>query len=188
MVQHDRQGAHAGPVLSAPPRDPRRQRRHMPGAVRKPPDLPKPGHLPGVEHNVTDGVRLPAPVFRPLGHALKGDPDLAAAQVRAPAPGAAAFPPFPAVPSRSVGAGRRRFPASAHRFGQPGRLRLRASRQFLEEPDPGLQLPDQIRQVRELVIPFGKRLPKGPVFRNQCHIAGTSPAIRTRNVHFTVIL
>ena len=106
----------------------------MPGAVRKPPNLPKPGHLPGVEHNVTDGVRLPAPAFRPLRRTLKVDPDLAAVQVRAPAPGTAAFPPFPAVHSRSVGARRRRFPA--HRLGQPGRLRLRVSRQF-----PGSLIP-----------------------------------------------
>ena len=41
---------------------------------------------------------------------------------------------LPAVLSRSAGAGRRRFPA--HRFGQPGRLRLRASRQL-----PGSLIP-----------------------------------------------
>ena len=58
-----------------------------------------------MEHDIADGVRLPAPVFRALGHALKGDPDLAAAQVRVPVPRAASFPPsFPGPSEPDAGA------------------------------------------------------------------------------------
>ena len=57
------------------------------------------------------------------------------------------------------------------------------------ESCPSLQIPDEIRQIREsiilliepndrngkLIVPFGKHLPKGPAFRHQRRMAGFGP-------------
>ena len=189
MVQHDRKGAYAGPVPHLPPRDPRRQRRHMPGAVRK--------HRTS-RSQVTSSARNTMPrtvcACQPLRSAPSGTPLRATLAPRRCRFGLRCrgsrpfrrFPPsFPDPSAPYIGV------SSSPRtdFASPDG----AAASW--KPDPGLQLPDQIRQLREPVVPFrelgiplGKRFPKIPYFRNQRRMAGFSPAIRTRNVHSTVIL
>ena len=204
-ARHDGQGLDAGAELLAPRRRPRRQRRHVPGAVGKLPHLAAVGDLLGMEHDVADRVVLVALVHRALGHVPEAHGLLAAAQVRVPPPRAAALP-LPLFLLRPAGPGGARRRAVRVRVRRAGavRLQVRTARELLQPPDLVLELPDPLGllgeppvllgkpcvpigklagKVVELRVPLGEQGPDGRELRPERCKAGNRAATCFRVIH-----
>ena len=133
----------------------------MPGAVGKLPDLAAIDNLFGARHDVADRVVLIAPAHRALGHVPEAHGLLAAAQVRVPAPRAAASLLFLLRPAGPGGARRRAVRVPVRRAGAV-RLQVRTARELLQPPDLVLELPDPLGLPGEPPVLLGKlRVPIG---------------------------